>query len=87
MENNSKCYALTTSLGVRPCEQQESIRFWVWVEGMPIGLILTDSTRVQSQGLGTALAQGQGEGVFPKKSLQWTRELVIRGKDDVLVTI
>ena len=47
---------------------------------MLIGLILTDSTRVSGQGLDTALVQGQGEGVFPKKSLQWTRGLVIRGK-------
>ena len=47
---------------------------------MPVGLILTDSIRVQGQGLGTALARGQGEGVYPKKSLQWTRGLVIRGK-------
>ena len=27
------------------------------VEGIPIGLTLTDSTRVQGQGLGTALVQ------------------------------
>ena len=53
---------------------------WVWVEGMPVGLILADSTRVQGQGLGTALAWGQSEGVYPKKSLQWTRGLVIRGE-------
>ena len=32
-----RCYALTTSLGVRPCEQQESIWVWVWVEGMLCG--------------------------------------------------
>ena len=47
---------------------------------MPVGLILTDSTRVQGQGLGSALAQGQGEGVYPKKSLQWTRGLVNEGE-------
>ena len=46
---------------------------------MPVGLILLTQRRVQSQGLGTALARGQGEGVFPKKSLQWTRGLVSRG--------
>ena len=46
------------------------------VEGMPVGLTLTDSARVQGQGLGTALVWGQGEGVYPKKSLQWTRGLV-----------
>ena len=45
---------------------------------MPVGLTLTYSTRVQGQGLGAALVQGQGEGVFPKKSLQWTRGLVSR---------
>ena len=47
---------------------------------MPVGLILTDSTRVHGQGLGSALVRGQGEGVYPKKSLQWTRGLVIRGE-------
>ena len=36
---------------------------------MPIGLILTDSTRVQGQGLGFSPSAGQGEGVYPKKSL------------------
>ena len=42
---------------------------------MPIGLILLTQRRVLGQGLGSALG-GQGEGVYPKKSLQWTRGLV-----------
>ena len=47
---------------------------------MPVVLILLTQRRVQGQGLGTALAWGQGEGVYPKKSLQWTRGLVSREK-------
>ena len=43
---------------------------------MPVGLMLLTQCRVQGQSLGTALVQGKGEGVFPKKSLQWTRGLV-----------
>ena len=47
----------------------------------------TDSIGVQGQGLGTALARGQGEGVYPKKSLQWTRGLVIRGETMYLLLL
>ena len=46
---------------------------------MPIGLILLTQDRVQGQGLGSALARVQDEGVYPKKSLQWTRGLVSKG--------
>ena len=51
-----------------------------------IGLILLTQRRVLGQGLGTTLVWGQGDGVYPKKSLQWTRGLV-NERDDVLVTI
>ena len=43
---------------------------------MPGGLILTDSTRVQGSRYSPSVVQG--EGVYPKKSLQWTRGLVSR---------
>ena len=47
--------------------------FWVLgsgVLGMPVGLTQLTQHRVL----------GQGEGVYPKKSLQWTRGLVNRGE-------
>ena len=44
---------------------------------MSVGLMLTDSARVQGQGLG--FSPSASEGVFPKKSLQWTIGLVNRG--------
>ena len=43
---------------------------------LPVGLILTQR-RVSDQGLG--FSPGVSEGVFPKKSLQWTIGLVNRG--------
>ena len=45
---------------------------------MPVGLTLTDSTRVQGSRYGPSVVQG--EGVYPKKSLQWTRGPVSRGE-------
>ena len=73
---------------------RKSKRQTLWVTrvclGLVLGLGLDGASRsytnwwlnVESkvQGLGTALAWGQGEGVFPKKFLQWTRELVIWGE-------
>ena len=54
---------------------------WVWVWVMPIGLILTvDSTLSPRSGSRYSPSAVQGEGVNPKKSLQWTRGLVIRGE-------
>ena len=43
---------------------------------MPVGLILTQR-RVQGQDLG--FSPSASEGIFPKKSLQWTIGLVNRG--------
>ena len=58
--------------------------FWV----MPfIGLIQLTQHRVLGQGLGTALARGQSEGVYPKKSLQWTRGLMIKGETMYLLLL
>ena len=55
---------------------------------MPIGLILTDDSSIESKVLTQCRVLGsryspsavQGEGVYPKKSLQWTRGLVSRGE-------
>ena len=52
-----------------------------------IGLIQLTQRRVLGQSLGTALAWGQSEGVYPKKSLQWTRGLVIRGETVYLLLL
>ena len=71
------CYTLTISLSVRPCEQQESVGgLGSGSQMMPVGLILTQR-RVQGQGLG--FSPSASEGIFPKKSLQWTIGLVNRG--------
>ena len=57
------------------------------LKGCLVGLTQLTQHRVLGQGLGTALAQGQSEGVYPKKSLQWTRGLVIRGETIYLLLL
>ena len=70
--NYVACYALTQSLGVRP-----------FVSNKGLALVLVNAhrslmlTQLRVQGLGTAQVWSS-EGVFPKKSLQWTSELVIK---------
>ena len=60
---------------------------WVWVWEMPIGLILTDSIESPRSRSRYGPSAVQGEGVNPKKSLQWTRGLVNRGRTIYLLLL